>query len=274
MPDFDPALIKAEGKRAVFTRFAEHGIDRLLDRIDALSGYPTKLLVLDPGGDFIDGPEDQADFVKPLMRQLRGIAARRMVTIVLVGHTPKSPDPDASPTMRGSSAWIWNGRFAFGLSKPARRKGKEGQPSKPDKAGKPDQARHVWGELVKANHFGAPVNKRRLFERDAATGRLTDVTAAFFKEEVTKVDLQDALIMAIGKASDDGRPFMRTSKIDGLYERRPELPERLSGMSRARLLALADQAIADQWVVKMEDGSLLPADAAPDEGDQDLPDEA
>jgi hypothetical protein len=250
MPDFDPALVKAEGKRAVFTRFADEGIDRLLDRIEAHAGCPARLLVLDPAGDFIDGPEDQAYFVKPLMRKLRGIAARRMCTIVLVGHTPKSPDPDATPTMRGSGAWIYNGRFAYGLTKPARPKaGKAG-------AGKPDPSRHVWGELVKANHFGAPINKRRLFERDTA-GRLVNVTATFFREEIAEGDLLQALVVGIVKASDAAQPFTRTGP-SGLHERRAELPEGLSSLSRKRLWELADAAVADGSISKSADGQLLP----------------
>lgn len=118
LPEFDPALVAAEGRRAVLTAFATEGLDRLLHNVAQGAGRPARLVVLDPAGDFLNADENDATFVKTLMRLLRAVAARHGCTIILLGHVAKGLDAD-NPTMRGSSAWIANSRFAYSLTSPA-----------------------------------------------------------------------------------------------------------------------------------------------------------
>jgi hypothetical protein len=59
LPDFDPALVTANGRAAVLTTFALEGLDTLLGNAARAAGYPVRLLVLDPAGDFLNA-EDRA----------------------------------------------------------------------------------------------------------------------------------------------------------------------------------------------------------------------
>lgn len=261
LADFEPSLVRNEDRVATLTRFAKGGLERLLDDVEAASGFPARLLVLDPAGDFISGPENDADFVKPLMRRLREIATTRQCTIMLIGHVSKTLDP-GEPTMRGSIAWIANSRFAFALTKPA-----------PEKRGsKRDMRGIVVGCLVKANHRSAPIDRRDFYRMDKDTGRLVNVTASLGGTDGAQDSGEptQALIDGIGAASEAGHAYTRTGP-SGLYERRGEFPPCLSDISKRRIWALADAAIADGWVTKLADGRLVLADDAELTEDDDTP---
>jgi hypothetical protein len=237
IPGFNPALIvpAGTGRRIEPGPFAT-GLDDLLRNVKASSQRPVRLLVLDPAGDFLDGDENDAQFVKPLMLMLREIAAQHGCTIILLGHTPKGQvDDKVGPTFRGSGAFIANARAAYAL-----------WPPNPDDAAKmarkvgcqPNEL--VYGMLTKANHANAPVMRRRLLRR-MSDGRLVDATAmtAAAADEAT---LLDALVEACRVAAAAGKPFQRTG-TGGLYADRADLPPLLSDLSRQRLEDLAQAAL-------------------------------
>ncbi|MBW6401363.1 AAA family ATPase [Roseomonas sp. HJA6] len=98
LPGFDPALVTAEGRVAALTAFPIDGLDRLRTSVATETGRKVRLLVLDPAGDFLNANENDATFVKLLVRHLRSIAARHGCTISLLGHV-------ANPTCR----WMISG---------------------------------------------------------------------------------------------------------------------------------------------------------------------
>nr|WP_232478868.1 AAA family ATPase [Roseomonas rosulenta] len=242
LPNFDPALVMPDGRAAVLTELAKHGLDRLLKSIAAITGRPVRVLILDPAGDFLNGDENDATFVKMLMRQLRAVAARHGCTIILVGHVAKGMDAD-NLTMRGSGAWIANSRFAYALWKPM-----------------PDEARRlaqevdepaetlVWGNLVKANHAGAPIGMHRLFAR-SASGDLLDVTNRLASHGPTEEQLLTQLAKACAECAAAGLPFTITGNA-GLYNGRADLPEPLASMSKHGLEGLGNKALDQQMLVK------------------------
>lgn len=240
--NFDPALVVPDGRLAALTAFALDGLDRLLDSIAQQSGCKVRLLVLDPAGDFLNADENDATFVKVLMRHLRAVAARHGCTIILIGHVAKGVDV-GNPTMRGSSAWIANSRFAYALWKPE--KGEAERLSK--EMGEPADTL-VWGNLVKANHAGAPIGKARLFVR-TASGNLLDRTDRLASHGPTEEQLLKLLTDICAECAAAGLPFTVTG-MAGLYNSRADLPEPLASMSKHGLEDLGNTALDQQMLVK------------------------
>ena len=249
LPAFDPTLVGQAGRVIALTDLAKSGLDALLDDVDGDAGQPVRLLVLDPAGDFLASNENDSEGVKLRMRALRQVAARRGCTIILLGHVPKSND-GAMPTMRGSGAWIANARAAYALWPPAE---DEARKLMQKVGGTPDGL--VWGCLAKANHAGAPVGKRRLFRRDAATGRLLDITSTLDpRADLDEGALLDALVKACAEAAAVGFPFAH-HRTGGLYDQREDLPPPLAGLSKAALADLGQRALDRGLLVKARNGS-------------------
>jgi hypothetical protein len=244
LPGFDPILVTAIGRVAVLTDFAKQGLDRLLDDVASASKHPVRLVVLDPAGDFLNADENDARDVKPLMRRLREIAARHSCTILLLGHTAKSIDVE-SPTMRGSGAWVANSRFALALWRPTLDEAK----ALANKVGVTADAL-VWANLVKANHAGAPIGRRRLFKRDHGTGRLHDITAHLASNDIEdEAALLEALVSACRDYAAAGLPFAY-SGVAGLWNGRADLPPLLEALPKHRLEALGTTALSLKRLVK------------------------
>jgi hypothetical protein len=246
LPDFNPTLVTANGRVAALTEFAQSGLDHLLTDTQQRAGRPVSLLVLDPAGDFLDVDENDASFVKLLLRRLRVAAAHHGCTILILGHVAKSIDPDA-PTMRGSSAWIANSRFAFAIWKPL-----------PDDAEKVagtlgmDANTLVRGSLVKANHAGAPAGVKRLYSRDDTTGRLIDITSQLDNEKAkgaADAALMGQLVSFCAECAAAGLPFSY-SGVGGLWSGREDLPEQLAKLSKHKLEGLCTQALETGLLVK------------------------
>jgi len=236
LPGFDPTLIQpAQSGRRVELGELAYVLDSVLSMIAFEADCPVRLLVLDPAGDFLDGDENDAQFVKALMRLLREVSRRHECTIILLGHTPKgAPDAMSGPTMRGSSAWIANSRAAYALWKPER--------SEADALAKKLGCQAdtlVYGNLVKANHLGAPVDRRRLFRRQH-DGRLIDTSAMLAGADEDA--LLAALVDACAAAAAAGMPLQKTGK-PGVYEARADLPGALAALSRDRLELLIQTAL-------------------------------
>lgn len=245
---FDPTLVEERGRTGILTDFAEHGLTHILDSVADVCDYRPRLLVLDPAGDFLAGDENSAAIVKPLMRRLRAVAREYGVTVLLIGHVSKSLD--AAATMRGSGAWIANSRFAYSLAPEGARK--DAKALKDASAG----AGMIWGELVKANHAGAPIGKRRPFQRDTATGRLVDASG-LVTTKPSEADLAHALILACIEAAEAAKAFKMTGDC-GLYARRAELPEALAGLSRQKLESLGRDLVEEGFLRKDHNANLMP----------------
>ncbi len=205
LPEFEPALVQMDGRLAALTEFARVGLELLISNVAREAGCPVRLVVLDPAGDFIEAEENAAETVKPLMRQLRALARKHGCTIILVGHVAKSANGDV-PSMRGSSAWVANSRFAYALWWPT-----------PDEAKQSARKLNcnpeavVHGSLVKANHAGAPVGIRHVLCREAATGRLHNKTDALTKGQgKSEAELLDMLVEACSEYAEAGLPFSMT----------------------------------------------------------------
>ena len=242
LPQFDPALVTAEGRTAALTKFALEGVKLLLTNAEKDAGCPVRLLVLDPAGDFLNADENDATYVKLLMRHLRVMAAKHGCTIILLGHVAKSIAPDA-PSMRGSSAWISNSRFAYAVWPP-------GSDEAEKLAAKLNVAPNalVWGNLVKANHAGAPTGQKRLLLRCDRTGRLLDVTARLAPANAEH-QLLRMLIGSCAEYAAAGMPFAY-SGVAGLWNGRADLPEPLAVLAKSRLEALGTKALESGALVK------------------------
>jgi hypothetical protein len=106
----------------------------------------------------------------------------------------------------------------------------------------------VWGNLVKANHAGAPIGRKRLFIRCERTGRLLDMTARL-SPAAAEHELLQMLVEARAEYAAAGTPFAY-SGIAGLWNGRADLPEPLAGLSRQRLQALGTKALEVGALVK------------------------
>jgi hypothetical protein len=239
---FDPALVEPDGRAAALTWLAMEGLDRLLNNIAMSSGRKVRLLVLDPAGDFINADENDATFVKMLMRHLRTVATHHSCTIILIGHVAKGMDAD-NPSMRGSGAWVANSRFAYALWKPV----KEDAEKLSDRVGAPADTL-VCGNLVKANHAGAPVGRHQVFSR-LASGHLLERSACVAPVEPPEDELLNQLVEACAECAAAGLPFTVTGE-GGLYSGRADLPEPLASMSKHRLESLGNTALDRKLLVK------------------------
>ncbi|WP_431301678.1 AAA family ATPase [Sediminicoccus sp. BL-A-41-H5] len=254
LPGFEPALVTTSRERvAVLTSFAETGLDALLTNISRGSGFPVRLLILDPAGDFLEGDENDAKFVQRLMRLLREKASAHGATILLLGHVAKGA---GGTSMRGSGAWVANSRFAYSLRRPDPNHDKSaiGQ----FKRQHIEAERIVIGQLVKANHAGAPTYRDRFFLRCRDSGRLLDETQRL-APPAPDAALLDALVTACGECAAAGMPFKLTGAA-GLFEGRADLPEPLASLPRAKLELLGNQSVEQGRLVKCRG----PGSRAPD----------
>ncbi len=254
LPGFEPALVTTNRERvAVLTSFAETGLDELLTNISRGSGFPVRLLILDPAGDFLEGDENDAKFVQRLMRLLRHKASAHGCTILLLGHVAKGA---GGTSMRGSGAWVANSRFAYSLRRPDPNHDKNAITQ--FKRQHIEAERIVIGQLVKANHAGAPIYRDRFFLRCRDSGRLLDETQRLAPPEPDAA-LIDALVTACGECAAAGMPFKLTGAA-GLFEGRADLREPLASLSRAKLELLGNQAVEQGRLVKCRG----PGSRAPD----------
>ena len=237
LPGFEPALVTTSRERvAVLTTFAASGLDELIGDISRASGFPVRLLILDPAGDFLEGDENDAAYVKRLMRLLREKASAHGCVILLLGHVAKGA---GATSMRGSGAWVANSRFAYSLRRPDPIVDKSALTQ--FKRQHIEAERIVIGQLVKANHAGAPTYRDRFFLRCPDSGRLLDETQRLAPPEPDAA-LIAALVVACAECAAAGMPFKLTGAA-GLWEGRADLPEPLASLPRVKLVLLGNQAV-------------------------------
>jgi hypothetical protein len=252
IPGFDPTLVRQEGKGAILTSFATEGLEQMMETVAANAGVPVRFIALDPAGDLLNGSEDDAAVVKPLMRRLREIAARHGCSVLLVGHTGKGQldgDKVGERGMRGSSAWIANSRAAFGLWRPDT----EGAASilkRLEMTVTPENIeRVVLGRMVKANAPTALTGLRRYLQ-DPKNGLLIDVTDGLREKSRDDAAVAAELLLAtIKEAAELGLPFQIEGKA-GLFSRRSELPLPLSGWGETRLRKLGNALLESGAIQK------------------------
>jgi hypothetical protein len=149
------------------------------------------------------------------------------------------------PSMRGSSAWAANSRFAYALWPPPV---EEAQKLARRLKVRADQL--VLGNLIKANHAGAPIGQKRFYLRDPDTGRLSDLTAQASPEGgLSDEKLLSLLVDACAKYAAAGMPFAY-SGVAGLWTGRADLPEQFIHVPKARLERLGTQALESGRLVK------------------------
>ena len=248
LDNFDPVLVSMQGRVAALTKLAERELPKLLDRIAKDAGCPVRLLVLDPAGDFINGDENDAAPVKLLMRGLRTLSTQFGTTIILLGHVPKTSG-GGQPTMRGSSAWTANARFAYSL-RPTKSGAANGNTA--TSKGKAGTLRLIEGCLTKANHAGAPIDQTTMFRRDER-GRLVRATpdALGGKAEPTDDDLVAMLAQQCAKYAEAGMPFAYSGQ-HGLWEGRADLDKPLSDLAKNRLAELGKLALDSGALIKVK----------------------
>jgi hypothetical protein len=252
IPGFDPTLVRQEGKAAVLTSFAIEGLERMIEAVVANAGAPVRFVALDPAGDLLNGSEDDAAVVKPLMRRLREVASKYDCSILLVGHTGKGQldgDKVGERGMRGSSAWIANSRAAFGLWRPDT----EGAASilkRLDMTVTPENIeRVVMGRMVKSNAPTALTGLRRYLQ-DPKSGLLIDVTDGLREKSRNDAAVAlDLLVAAIKEAAELRLPYQVDGQA-GLYKRRHELPPPLNSYGQKRLREIGNAALEARQVEK------------------------
>ena len=218
---------------------------------EALLDIPDlRLVVIDPlqnfaGGDVNKDPAAAALFFSGMGR----IAAETGATTLLTHHFRKGGTTvtknaqEARDSIRGTSALVDGGRWAYALWEVAEEEAKKFC----KQLGLSYERDSVFrGAVVKSNW---PVDKtERTYVRNSSTGLLIDKTIEHQIVESERTEILDELVSQIAQAAINGQPFTRTS-ANGLYERRSELSGELARLSKHRLSQIADILLASGRVV-------------------------
>lgn len=211
-----------------------------------------KMIVFDPLQNFVqtDINADPAagQFACAVFAQL---AAETGATVVLPHHMKKSPNAiktvaEARDAIRGTTALVDGLRAAYALwpveeleaKKICRGIGVTWQPN-----------RIVAGAVVKAN--GKANREVTTFVRNDC-GVLRDASAQIGMVEAKKGTPGDLLLVleeAIRIGAADNQPFTKTG-VNGVFDRRTELPEELRTVGRAVIWQMVDELLGEGRVVK------------------------
>ncbi len=245
LKNFNPALVQMQGRAAALTKLATDHLPQLLKDAEATTGYPPRLLVLDPAGDFLGADENESGPVQLLMQTLRSLSSRYGTTIILLGHTAKAGN-QKDATMRGSIAWIYNSRFAYSLGSPSRPKRKGSNNNTPL-----EPPGEIVGCLTKANHASAPVGTPSSFNRDERGRLILAKPKGAESKGPTDAELIAMLVHQCGAYAAAGMPFAYSGS-HGLYDGRTDLDKPLAGLSRNRLAELCGRAIETGALTKVK----------------------
>lgn len=215
------------------------------------------LVVLDPLQCFVHADvnaDPQAAAIT--MAQLNMLAAETGASVLATHHVRKEKEApknaqEARHLIRGSSALVDQSRVAIVLWTPD-----EADARKVCRALDADYAPNavVRGAVVKSND-GASREQWTLLR--GPTGMLRDVTSPLRARHGNREEHLVALVGAITAAAETGRPYTKTG-INGLYQRRAELGEVLSAISRDRLEAMAQELEqAGRIVVALAGGTTV-----------------
>jgi 5S rRNA maturation endonuclease (ribonuclease M5) len=110
----------------------------------------------------------------------------------------------------------------------------------------------VFGGVVKAN---GRANLSVITHVRDERGLLRDRSADLLRTQATPNDLLPELQQAIAAAASAGKPYTKTG-INGVYERRFELPEAFHGIGKHTLVGMVDALLASETVIQaMAEGS-------------------
>jgi len=166
------------------------------------------------------------------------------------GAKPIETPADARECVRGSSALVDGVRLAYALwpveEKEARKICKTLSVTYASN-------RIVKGAVVKANDRA---NREIQTYVRGGDGLLHDRTGVLrFADPASGLDLATLLIQGIAEAAKNGQPLTRTG-VNGLYDRRAQLPLALQEMSKHKLVVLVDDLLNQEKIVQaLADGS-------------------
>lgn len=213
---------------------------------DALDQLKPAFICMDPIQTFfpidLNKPEN-GQFAATLLCQL---ATRTGAATYAAHHMRKTNEISnlsaAREAIRGTGALVDGLRVAYALWPAPEKEGRAAC-----KAVKVDFApnRVVYGGIVKAN--GKADRIMTVFIRNDF-GLLVDRTFEVKGRGPQREESEDALITAIATAAISGRPFTKTG-VNGVGQRRHELPEALQGMGRERLEGVAQKLLESGKVV-------------------------
>jgi len=199
------------------------------------------LVVLDPLQSLCGLDLNQPENAQFVCSRVSALAAETGAAIIVMHHLRKGEATtfaEAREAIRGSSGlvdgvrcvyalWLPSGDAKDGARKICRAVGGNYKPG-----------RVVQGGVVKAN--GRANTAVTTFVRDDR-GLLID-RSTFALGATGGQDLVAFVVSAAAEAARQGRPYTRTG-VNGLYERRHELPEAVHNVGKHRLSGIADEAL-------------------------------
>jgi hypothetical protein len=215
------------------------------------------LIVFDPLQTFVHARiNDDPGAGQFVCSQLAALANATKAATIVSHHMRKAANgvtlaslAAARDAVRGTSALIDGVRFAYALwpadEQEAKRVCRELKTAfEPNKV--------VRGGVVKANEYAN--RKISTYVRNEL-GLLVDRSDYLTDSAAVQSCYLLSLTEAVSGAAQQGRPFTKTGK-NGLFEQRNRLPQDLRGLSKHKLLNLADQALGQRLVVQaMAQGS-------------------
>lgn len=246
-------LPSAGGARAFWREDRKFGLvetddfKRICDQLMSIDGL--RLVTFDPLASFAHVPINENPTAGQFVcSSLARLASETNATVLTAHHMRKSKSPietlgDARDAIRGSTALVDGLRLAYAMWPADEARAKRickdlGTTYTPNKV--------VLGGVVKAN--GAARRIMSTYLR-SDSGLLIDRTSGLGSSAPAQDELRTALVVAIEAAADAGSPFTKTG-ASGLFEMRERLPAELRGLSRARLDALAAEALDKGEIVR------------------------
>jgi hypothetical protein len=247
-------LPSAGGARAFWREDRKRGLletDDFRSICDQLLSIPDlRLVTFDPLASFAHLPLNEDPTAGQFVcSSLARLASETKATVLVAHHMRKSKSPietlsDAREAIRGSTALVDGLRLAYAMWPADEARAKRVCKS----LGIGYEANKVvLGGVVKAN--GAARRVMSTYARNEA-GLLIDRTAGLGASAPAQGDLRAALVISVEAAAAAGAPFTKTG-ASGLFELRERLPEELRRMGKARLDALAADALERGEIVRV-----------------------
>ncbi|WP_411036142.1 AAA family ATPase [Shinella sp. BYT-45] len=246
-------LPSAGGARAFWREDRKSGLletDDFRSICDQLLSIPDlRLVTFDPLASFAHLPLNEDPTAGQFVcSSLARLASETKATVLVAHHMRKSKTPietlsDAREAIRGSTALVDGLRLAYAMWPADEARAKRvckslGIGHEPNKI--------VLGGVVKAN--GAARRMMSIYARNE-TGLLIDRSAGLGAAAPAQGDLRAALVVSVEAAAAAGAPFTKTG-ASGLFELRERLPEELRRLGKARLDALASDALERGEIVR------------------------
>jgi len=247
-------LPSAGGARAFWREDRKRGLletddfRSICDQLLSISDL--RLVTFDPLASFAHLPLNEDPTAGQFVcSSLARLASETKATVLVAHHMRKSKAPietlsDAREAIRGSTALVDGLRLAYAMWPADEARAKRickslGIGHEPNKI--------VLGGVVKAN--GAARRIMSTYARNES-GLLVDRTAGLGAAAPAQGDLRAALVISVEAAAAAGTPFSKTGS-SGLFELRERLPEELRRLGKARLVALATDALERGEIVRV-----------------------